>query len=93
MGEPERDSKFYEKRYHLEERERRRRLICNGVFIGYTLVLIIGIAQALFVEAFIGTQVYAVLLPFAILSMISFVFWIGYHIYSRRIINQFYKER
>ncbi len=87
-----RDSKFYEKRYHLEERERRRRLICNGVFIGYTLILVIGYIQALFVEAMVGEQVYAVLFPFAILSVISFVFWIGYHIYSRRIMKQFYEN-
>ena len=92
MNEETRDSKFYEKRYHLEERERRRRLIVNGVFLGYTLVLLVGLAQALFVHAYTGDVIYVVLLPFAILSLVSFIFWIIYHIYSRRVLSQFYKK-
>ena len=93
MSEETRDSKFYEERYHLEERERRRRLICNGVFLGYTLVLLVGLAQALFVHAYTGTEIYVVLLPYAILSLVSFVFWVIYHLYSRRILGQFYKNK
>lgn len=92
MSEEARDSKFYTERYHLEERERRRRLIVNGVFLGYTLVLLVGLAQALFVQAYTGNEIYAVLFPFAILSLVSFVFWIVYHIYSRRVLSQFYKK-
>jgi len=81
------DSKFYEKRYHLEERERRRRLVCNGVFIAFTLVLAIGFAQSLFVEAISGYQVYLILIPYAFLSAGSFIAWILYHIYSRRVLR------
>ena len=92
MSEETRDSKFYAERYHLEERERRRRLIVNGVFLGYTLVLLVGLAQALFVQAYTGNEIYVVLIPFAILSLVSFVFWIIYHIYSRRALSQFHKK-
>ena len=91
MNAETKDPKFYEEKYHLEEREGRRRLICNGVFIGYTLVLIVGLAQALFVHAYAGIEIYALLIPYAILSAISFIFWIGYHIYSRRIMSEFYE--
>ena len=92
MNDSVHDSKFYEERYHLEERERRRRLICNGVFIAYTLILTIGFLQAVYVEATTEIQVYILLTPFAILAALSFVAWIVYHIYSRRVIKKFYRD-
>ncbi|MGY5876659.1 MAG: hypothetical protein RTU30_13005 [Candidatus Thorarchaeota archaeon] len=87
MSKETTDPKILERRYHLERREKGRRIVCDVICCTMVIVFVYSAILANMVEGVFHVDIYYGLLPYAFVAVLTIIAWIVYRSYSRQLVG------